>query len=334
MLITNSGGADIRQLTAIIRLRSAAGLELSSNAAFSSQSSFPLTVGQTVSATLCPPIPTVAGIYAGQLTFTMNGSKTQDVAITLTSRGPVFGDAHFIWLPLLLFLVVLAAGFTISQVLDQWFLRGGLARAEAIVAIYSLSTRVGIVAGKLTALAPLPSLLRALTLIRGEIDALQAGAADPGDLSTEVQHVSSSVQGAEWTAVVLEAVPVALRAAAANQMDSVALPTNDADLVSYRNKIDAAATTSPAGGGAPALTQLPSKPRMTSALEVARRIKRMAWLQRGLIWIVSGLAAYSLSYANNPAFGSLLDYATVFVWSLGLTQAGTQVLTQARWPAK
>jgi hypothetical protein len=87
------------------------------------------------------------------------------------------------------------------------------------------------------------------------------------------------------------------------------------------------------GAGAAAMPNLE-----VAAKKLQGRIDKMNLLSRLAVWIVVILIAYQTFYANNFAFGTLLDYVGVFLWSFGLTQFGTQVVervrsTQAKAPA-
>jgi hypothetical protein len=56
----------------------------------------------------------------------------------------------------------------------------------------------------------------------------------------------------------------------------------------------------------------------------------MEWLQRALLWFATASVAYSTFYVGDAGFGSTNDYLKLFTWALGVTQAGAQILSQAR----
>lgn len=77
------------------------------------------------------------------------------------------------------------------------------------------------------------------------------------------------------------------------------------------------APAAPEGGG----------PRVWHSRVVLWGIPRL----RYLVWLVVVFAtAYTMFYANRCSFGTLIDYLTVFLWALGLTQAGFAVIGEAR----
>lgn len=61
-----------------------------------------------------------------------------------------------------------------------------------------------------------------------------------------------------------------------------------------------------------------------------RRITRMAWVYRLTVWLVVSAVAYLTFYDRAFAFGTARDYISLFLWTLGLTQTGTQILARGK----
>ena len=82
----------------------------------------------------------MAGAYAGQLSVLVNGRVPKTVPLTVRTRGPncvpllsrILWFDYMPWLPVLLFALVLFAGYGVSLLLESWFAGGGLERATAI----------------------------------------------------------------------------------------------------------------------------------------------------------------------------------------------------------
>lgn len=62
------------------------------------------------------------------------------------------------------------------------------------------------------------------------------------------------------------------------------------------------------------------------------KIRRMAALYRTVVWTVVFVTGYLSFFAGHAAFGTLADYFTLFLWALGLTSTGTQIITRIHKP--
>jgi hypothetical protein len=56
----------------------------------------------------------------------------------------------------------------------------------------------------------------------------------------------------------------------------------------------------------------------------------MTFVHRTVVAVVVFAGAYMTLYWNDLDFGTLLDYLGVFLWSLGLTKTGTDILSRAK----
>jgi len=291
------------------------------------------------------PQPVLAGAYTGTLNLILNGRNYNSVPLTVRSRGPRYIIPY---LPLILFVVILAAGGGLSWLLELWFSGGGLKRAEANVSLRNsqqafldfrsfldkweaphdfhnlTQTRV--------------HLLTDLALLEGVV--ARARSTDPDQLAKEaaefaVHAVLDSVLETyiKVAATLLASNSTDLPAAIAD-FDAVA-PNISAD--QYRTALDDKLKkhTAPHPPSPPAAIRVAAVTTLTtsqaaSAKDYEKEIILMSWLQRGVIILVVLLVAVETKYIGNFTFGSARDYIEVFLWSLGLTQTGTQMLAKAR----
>jgi hypothetical protein len=128
--------------------------------------------------------------------------------------------------------------------------------------------------------------------------------------------------------------PQVLRSVAA-ALVAVQLPQSDADLVRYRkdltnaltstiqtiNKQSAFAPVAPASGSS-----------SSTLSSIRAKIRGMTELYQVIVWCVVFITAYQSFYAGHLLFGTLSDYMAVFLWSLGLTSTGTQIISRVHKP--
>jgi hypothetical protein len=65
---------------------------------------------------------------------------------------------------------------------------------------------------------------------------------------------------------------------------------------------------------------------ITSA-SLHHRIAVMDWLKACVLGVAVWITAFSVYYYPNPSFGSVVDYLTLFIWALGLTSTGAQLIS-------
>ena len=109
-------------------------------------------------------------------------------------------------------------------------------------------------------------------------------------------------------------------------IDKVSSPSPAQDLNRYRNDLLTKFASTLAAGQA--AVPLDSGSKQWTPEEVKRKIGRMAWIYRTVVWAVVVMTAYYSYYAHNLVFGTLSDYLVLFIWALGLTQTGTQLMTR------
>ncbi len=291
------------------------------------------------------PQPVLAGAYTGTLNLIVNGRNYNSVPLTVRSRGP----RYFIpCLPLILFVGILAAGAGVSWQLEHWFSGGGLKRAQANVSLrYSQQAFLDFRSflDEWEAQHNLHNLtqtrvhlLTDLALLEGVV--ARGRSTDPDQLAKEAAefalHASldSILETYIKSATTLLASNPADLAAAVADFDTVAsnIPPDQ-----YRATLDDKLKqhTAPHPASAPATMRVAAVTTLATSQAASpedfeKEIIFMSRLQRGAIILVVLLVALETKYIGNFTFGSAKDYIEVFLWSLGLTQTGTQILAKAR----
>ncbi len=297
--------------------------------------------GQEKEFTAAIPQPTLAGTYTGNLNVTANKSERKSISLTIQSRGPNIGA--FALLPFMLFLIVVALTFWLSTYLEDWFGQGGnLERAQAVLSFQKSQKEVVELIPTLKrwetdheAADALKTTKSGLAELSDELALAIKNAATTTttDLKTQAQRFATETMAKSifWsvlqTATKLVTDPAKLKAVA-TRLDGVAVP-QPLELNGYRDSLrkELAAAISAAGlGGGPSLAADVTK---LSPEDLQAKIKRMAWLYRLVIWIEVFVTAYQTLYFPNKVFGTSVDYIVVFLWTLGLTGAGTAIITKA-----
>jgi hypothetical protein len=293
------------------------------------------------------PQPSWAGTYTGTILVEANSTVGIPIAATLQTRGP-WNKYHG---PFLLFILVVAAGFSISSLLDAWFGSGGLARAQAYLSLKDAEKQLATVATQirqwnleLKTFVPPSEISQADLWIAvklcelGKIwDGFDANPVDQltnaadgyvvlGDAANSFSsHVTVAISHWSDDPAILEKVLTAL--------DAVALPASRADLIRYRRDLDVVLTTPSAVAkqvasvAASALT-----PKITIADRLRSKIHAMKDLYQVVVCFVVFITAYLSFYAGHLAFGTCADYLAVVLWSLGLTTTGTQIISHVHKP--
>lgn len=310
----------------------------------------PLLPGQELTLPLILPEPHLAGTYVGTLDVIANKKTRQSIPMSLRTRGPtsIFSFINFSGLPFLLFLLVLGFGFWLSMKLEDWFGLGGLQRAQATI---SLNQSVEAFMEKLKQVEQWQvdhpnSLPRTKTWLHFRLDDARQTLATAPDITQDQLTSKTSTFVANLAAInylweILETAkaqwPETTNAQKLNtvvaQLDQVTMPQDAAGLIKYQADLlkvlnDAITANQAADAGADAEQVNAITAPAIAVKDLRRQIKWLAWLYRFAVWIVVFVLAYQTFYVSKFAFGTLLDYLTVVLWSLGLTQTGTQILTR------
>lgn len=267
------------------------------------------------------PRPFAAGVYTGTLDIRFGGRTLKSIPITLSSRGP------YAWtgLPYLLFVLVVAGGFALSNALDRWFGGDGRRRALLVVRSAELTRRLTAAKGALVALdsagvkAPRGSARLVLELA-------EAGHLTDDFASIETEPLTARINALGDPAAAAEVLIDALREAAkpppSAARDDLVAALDGVDPQPLSTYLARLATVLGTGGGAVA--------QAVSSAAVLERIGRYDRLQDLAVLGAVLITAYLTFFAAKASFGSATDYAGLLLWSLGLTQTGTQIVSRAR----
>jgi len=117
-------------------------------------------------------------------------------------------------------------------------------------------------------------------------------------------------------------------------LDDVALPQTLADLERYRKDLTAVLLA-----GTKLVTmqlvvdqKAPQSPIAVKISDLRAKIREMTALYQVIVWTVVFVTGYLSFYSGHPAFGTLADYLAVFLWALGLTTTGTQIISRVHKP--
>jgi hypothetical protein len=289
------------------------------------------------------PRPKLAGSYAGTLDVVAeDGQSRQSIPLVLRSRGPIPAENTY-FIPFILFGATLILGFALSTKLENWLNLGGLQRAEAVLSLQKSEQELARLSLQVEQWgAQRPPEVFGNTRVR-----LQLAVTELRELIervanlTQEQLVAEAQRFAHAEAhgrIFESAVKVALQQwptqedklnAVLTKLDGVE-PSSDLNAYreSLRKVLEEAAKQDEIGASADNVR--PSLPDLPAIVNLKNRIKFMSHLQSALVAVVVFIVAYQLFYARDFTFGKLLDYLQVFLWSLGLTQAGSQILARAR----
>lgn len=306
----------------------------------------------TVDVTIPLPRPVKAGTYSGALTFFAEGQTKRTVPVVVRSRGPVaitLGTRALFeceYLPLILFAIIALLGFALSSKLDEWFAGGGLRRAEAQTVLNRSRLALVQVLSDVTEWTRTHNahrLPRTEMRVVADIDEIARLLRQSVDfpveqLAKEAARFATRAEAAGifWRTLqfATERLPQeAQLKAVATKLDQID-PDTFKDLAEYRKAclqvvVDQAAAGVERGAMAVgAERNIPVPPRRVE--DVDRQITRMAWVYRLTVWLVVSAVAYLTFYDRAFTFGTARDYISVFLWTLGLTQTGTQILARGK----
>jgi hypothetical protein len=308
-----------------------------------------LLPGQAIDFDFDLPEPLYAGTYAGTLIIIGNHLAEKNLSLTLQTRGPL-GNYR---IPFILFVLVILLGFYVSSALDAWFASGGLARAEAYI---SLKNSEKTFAEQVDNLASWRSTFSPDG--KPPIDVPKATVWIPQALH-ELRSSWSTYPDRPIAEMTWEADNFATRAAAANllwtalqtatsqwrndperlrgvcvALDNATLPQTAADVGRYRKDLNDVLVSSAQAVAQGSSIRLEETPAQNGSFlsNLRSKIRRMTALYQAVIWTVVFVTGYLSFYSGHQAFGTLADYLALFLWALGLTSTGTQIITRVHKP--
>jgi hypothetical protein len=304
--------------------------------------------GQYCSFAIDLPRAAHAGTYAGAVVLDADGVVRRSIPVTIRSRGPKtllwIDESNAPWLaprlPAMLFGIVVAFGWAASTALDWWVAGGGRRRAQARQLLAASRDAIAGSLGRVRAwlqqvqLQALAATVSRWQLALTQIDQLEAGGSrmTPDELEREANAIARLAEASTmlWGALSIAAERFGSDAArlgdAAARLD--AIEPGALDLAAYREACQKALDDAAAGAADRGSMTVSAPPQAVRAGRV--RTHLLDWLQVVVTWLVVGAIAYVTFFDRAWAFGTGRDYVNVFLWTLGLTQTGTQVVARVK----
>jgi hypothetical protein len=289
--------------------------------------------------------PLWAGSYTGTVDVVANERTRQSIPFAIRSRGPTPGRNTY-WIPFILFLATLMLGYLLSNMLENWFNLGGLQRAEAQLSLQKSERELARIAEQIEKWVrelgiPREAFAQTRIRLQHDLNELREVFRRLPDLTREelVAEAKRFATSATLAGIFESAVNVALKQwpkqpeklkRVLTALDRVAPGTDPNTYRESLRKVLETEARQDAAEGVSALDANAALPNVPAPADLEKRIKRMAQLERAVAATIVFIMAYQLFYAKDFAFGTLLDYLAVFLWSLGLTQMGTQLIARAR----
>jgi hypothetical protein len=152
------------------------------------------------------------------------------------------------------------------------------------------------------------------------------------DLQVAVQRftLSCALNDEFYTALQIakETKPGGLASVAA-QLDNV---PRGPDVAAYRTALLQVLTGPLPPGAVPTTAFFKSAVNLSQATAAGlhKRVILMDYAKAFVLAVVVWSTAYTIYFVPNPSFGTALDYLTLFLWCLGLTATGSQIISSVR----
>lgn len=282
------------------------------------------------------PIPVFAGVYTGRLHAAI-ADQEFDIPLTLSVRGPNFpmAAALGVELPALLFLATSFGGFWLATVLEDWFGLGSLYRGQLILNLQQSErhlSRILSAAEQSLFKDKNPSLHRIIESTEGTLRGLRRIIDAALDIP-ERRLLESAVQFSVIVArskVLWDGIEIVLMTGDAQlrneTLSSLLEVSQSLEPTVYRDHVQQKLEAGLAQSGTAAAELAP--PIMPH--DLGKRIKSMARLYRAAVWTFVFLLCVNGFYIGHSAFGSFMDYAATFLFTVALAQTGTQFLARFR----
>jgi hypothetical protein len=285
------------------------------------------------------PKATLAGSYSGQAHFIADGKTRKSITATFHTRGPILSVGSYA-LPFILFLLVLGVGYWVSNLLEEWFGLGGLQRAQAFLSFKKSETGlinrlkfIEELESKYSVRLPRARIAIGLALsdVSRVLENANGMALEP--LVSEAQRFAKThaLFEALWAAVMIAKDHWSSNPDKFKQVVTALDNVEVTELEDYRKALQKVLQDASAGeeGGAMVAKEAGALPADVRYEDLPAKIKRMALLYRLVVWVVVFAFAYVTFYASDFDFGKFTDYLSLFLWTIGLTNTGTQILTRA-----
>ena len=286
--------------------------------------------GSSRSILLRLPSPPYAGAYAGAVNISANDGEPKAVQLTLRTRGP---NGKW-WCPLLIFILVVLAGAAAAKIFEHFYgSGGGLTRARALLSLDASRAMLGDLAAWLRTSPVKHHLHRTDKALADDLTDLTevlstATRRTPTDLETFAERIGERI-----------AKRRALQSAVAYAKDDPKIAglldavSTESDVKAYRDALNRVLSDNQpeAESARIGTTDRLAQPRVSDPVLGARKALLFLPKIRYVVWMLVVLStAYAMFYATRCSFGTRVDYITVFLWALGLTQAGFAIIGEAR----
>ena len=274
----------------------------------------------TIDVTL--PWPSCAGTYTGAIDAIGPTGEQKSIAVTYAVRGPW---GRYGW-PLVFLVLTVIVGCLASEGLERWWSLRKIEELEVERALRVAASEIARVFPVLTrwtsAKFPLSGTERAFAASAERIDKdLETLRSLPADqLAAAAARAQNDARSARI--FVAEVGTLTPHQATATAIDAIPI-----DSQSYRTDLRQAIATAGGDTGASIATEKVSRRDPQALAKYLKRIRIIRWV---VLLIVVLMFAYQTFYQGERDFGTAGDYFKVFAWALGLTQAGSQIITRAR----
>lgn len=306
--------------------------------------SFPkLETNQRTDCTLTLPEINHAGSYAGILRADGSGGYESVISLAVQARGPYTRRAGG-WVPVGLMTVVFFVGWLIAVGLDRWFTLKLPVAQQALLLRESLDQLkafgASLASWEKRHHASLPHAKTNAALVQSELERLLSDidSRSVADLQQDARQYSlmsdlnSDLLAALGIAAKAFSGPALVQKSAA--LDAVPQGT---DLPTYRAALEQILVTPAAPPAAGVVAPLAAAPHLlgidlstASPAAIRGRIEFMDGVKTLVTGAAVWISAYSVLYLGNPCFGTTTDYLNLFLWSLGLSTTGGQIVAQIR----
>jgi hypothetical protein len=287
------------------------------------------------------PTSNDAGAFTGIMRV-QGGGHDVSVPLTLRMRGPYL--PYWNGFPLLLLTAVFLCGWSLSLWLDNWY-TNRLPRVQQVLLLREQQEALNNFLSELTTWekngnGKVSRAVGTATFDKSDVETTlkRVNSIDLVSLQQAVQRFDSACRLNDefWTAL---------------QIAKQTLPNN---LPQISTQLDLVVRGTDPNLYRPALLQVLTTPIMTMATAAVapglvvssggadlskatsaglhRRVFAMDALKACVLAVVVWITAFTVYYYPNPSFGSVIDYLTLFIWALGLTTTGAQLMGSVRRP--
>jgi hypothetical protein len=281
-----------------------------------------------------------AGVFSGSLRVN-GGSYELSVPLTIRTRGPYLPQWNK-W-PLIFLTCIFLLGWGLSLALDRWFTTD-LPRVQQVTLLRESQTSLSRFLSNIASWGKKHSVTLTKTDIpaafaKSELDSLlvNANTKSFAELQQAAQRFAlvCALDDELYTALQITEteIPTGNVAQVALQLEAV---SRGQDPAAYRDGLMQVLTGPLSSTPAPPSGVISFTAGIdlskASAASLHRRTVLMDYGKLAVTGIVVWIMAYTVYYWPNASFGTALDYLTLFLWSLGLTATGSQLVSGIRKP--